>query len=113
MVGSGLSPYQSLGGSECGILVAAADSQIKQRLRKRIGDHAGAIVAAFPELAAVLGSEGGRGGERPPGGEPGAEAYGEAGSLQALHALLDALGSPERPAVVILDDGQWAEPLTA
>src|SRR5207245_10304948 len=59
---SGQRPFQTLEGVAAGILEAAADSQIQQRLRKRVGDHAGAIVAAFPELAAVLGSEGGRGG---------------------------------------------------
>ena len=110
---SGQRPFQTLEGVAAGVLEGAADSRIQERLRRRVGDHAEAIVAALPELAAVLGFQGGRGGDRRAGGEPGAEPYGEAGSLQALHALLDALGSPERPAVVILDDCQWADPLTA
>ena len=42
----------------------------------------------------------------------GPETFGQARSLQALAALLDALGSAERPALVLLDDCQWADELT-
>ena len=33
-------------------------------------------------------------------------------SLEALAALLDALGSAERPTLVLLDDCQWADEMT-
>ena len=58
-----------------------------------------------PPSAAVLGGEG--------GANLGPEAYGETRSIEALGALLDALlgGRPARPrpAVVLLDDCQWAD----
>ncbi|MDQ6909770.1 MAG: EAL domain-containing protein [Actinomycetota bacterium] len=45
-------------------------------------------------------------------GEAGPEAYGELRSVEALGSLLEGLGSPERPALVLLDDCQWADSLT-
>jgi diguanylate cyclase (GGDEF)-like protein/PAS domain S-box-containing protein len=42
----------------------------------------------------------------------GPEAFGETRSIEALTALFDALGQPSRPALVILDDCQWADGLT-
>ncbi|HJV09722.1 MAG TPA: hypothetical protein VJ653_08570, partial [Acidimicrobiales bacterium] len=42
----------------------------------------------------------------------GPEAYGEARSLPALTAFLDALSSAGQPTMVVLDDCQWADDLT-
>ena len=42
----------------------------------------------------------------------GPEEFGEARSIHALACFLDALGSAERPALIILDDCQWADGLT-
>ena len=42
----------------------------------------------------------------------GPEAFGEARSIEALSNFLDALGTPEKPALIILDDCQWADELT-
>ena len=42
----------------------------------------------------------------------GPETFAEARSVQALAALLDALGTTGRPVLVLLDDCQWADQLT-
>ena len=97
-------PFQVLGGVVAGVLDAAAgDPTVGARLRHALGDHAEDVSRALPELADVLGHE--AGGLLP-------EAHGEARSLNALACLLDALGLPGRPALVLLDDCQWADGLT-
>jgi two-component system sensor kinase len=42
----------------------------------------------------------------------GPEAFGETRTIEALARFLDALGSEHRPALIVLDDCQWAEDLT-
>ncbi len=70
----------------------------------RLGDNREAVCAALPELAELLGS--------PSTEVLGPESFGQARTLQALAALLDALGTEESPALVLLDDCQWADELT-
>ena len=97
-----LRPFQLLDGVVNEVVRAAArDPLLAGRLQRVLGDLGDAVAAAVPPLAAVLGSGDGSG--------LGPEAFGEARSLDALAALLDALGSPDRPALVLLDDGQWAD----
>src|SRR5262249_2428829 len=55
----------------------------------------------LPDLVEVLGP--------PPSGTLGPEALGEPRTIAALAAFLDALGTPSRPALVLLDDCQWAD----
>jgi diguanylate cyclase (GGDEF)-like protein/PAS domain S-box-containing protein len=101
---AGQRPYQLLAGVAEGIVrESAMDPGLARRLRDRVGDRATAVVAALPELSTVLDSD--ADGEGP-------EAYGEVRTLDALVSLLDALGSPDQPALVILDDVQWADRLT-
>ena len=96
-------PYQLLGGVVQAVQAAsAADGGLGSRLRRAMGDRADAVAASLPELAEVLGRAGG---DLP-------EAYGEARSLLALPRFLDALGTPDRPAVVLLDDCQWVDGVT-
>jgi tetratricopeptide (TPR) repeat protein len=72
-------------------------------LRSRLAAWNQAICDALPQLAEVL----------QPGASDGApEAFGEIRSLRALAALLDALSREGRPALVVLDDCQWADELT-
>ena len=40
------------------------------------------------------------------------EETGEARTIQALARLLDALGTAERPVLIVIDDCQWADELT-
>ena len=98
-------PFQLLEGVAQDLLAAAAaDPTLGPVVVERLGDHAVAVAAALPELARLFGHEG--------DADIGPEHYGEARSLAALPALFDALGSADRPALVLLDDCQWADELT-
>src|SRR5262249_40079723 len=98
-------PFQMLVGVAAEIVAACrADAHFTRAMRARLGDHAQAACAALPELAEVVGSAAAT--------ALGPESFGQIRSVQALAALLDALSSPDRPALVILDDCQWADELT-
>ncbi|MGH9223455.1 MAG: EAL domain-containing protein [Acidimicrobiales bacterium] len=98
-------PFQVLEGVAADVVAAAADNPEKaETLRQRLGDRAAAAAGVLPALAPVLTPEGAE--------DLGPEAYGEVRSVAALAALLDALGDPGRPAVIILDDCQWADRLS-
>ncbi|MFP5317674.1 MAG: EAL domain-containing protein [Acidimicrobiia bacterium] len=98
-------PFQVLEGVGAGI-VAAVDErpELGQMLRVRLGDAGHAAAAALPALAPLIA----------PGGpaDVGPEAYGQIRSVNALTALLDALGDAGHPVVVLLDDCQWADELS-
>ena len=98
-------PFQVLAGVAAGVLAAARhDDTLGPALQRCLGGQREAACAALPELAEVLGTA--------PAGVLGPESFGQARTLQALTALLDALGSPGQPALVLLDDCQWADELT-
>lgn len=107
--GQGLShaparPLEILSGVARDLIAAIrARPPLGERVRARLGDRRNDVLSALPELAAVLG----------PAGEaaPGPDALGEERTLSALSALLDALGTREAPAIVALDDAQWADGL--
>ena len=95
-------PFQLLDGVVTEIVGAAgSDPSVARRLRRVLGDRREAAAAAMPPLAQILGSGDASG--------LGPEAFGEARTIDALAALLDAVGSAEHPALVLLDDGQWAD----
>jgi two-component system sensor kinase len=97
-------PFQVLAGVAAGILEAAQeDPDLGERISAYLGANRAATADALPELAELLGN--------PSGSKLGPESFGQVRSLQALAALLDALGTPERPALVLLDDCQWADEL--
>ncbi|HEX7277576.1 MAG TPA: AAA family ATPase, partial [Acidimicrobiales bacterium] len=103
-------PFQLLEGLVAGILDACRQRpDLAPGLRAAVGKRAEAVAAALPDLGPVLGVEGAGPANLGP------EAYGETRSIKALGALLDALGSvglpgrPSAPAVVLLDDCQWAD----
>jgi two-component system sensor kinase len=98
-------PFEMLTGVARDLLFATrAETALAETLRERLGDQAEAVCAALPELAEALGAGTAR--------LLGPESFGEIRSLQALAALLDALGSTDRPTLVLLDDCQWADEMT-
>ena len=97
-------PFQLLTGVADGLLATARlEPGIEEKIRIGLGDHQEAACSALPELAKVFGSS---------AIGLGPESFAETRSVQALAALLDALGTTGRPVVVLLDDCQWADQLT-
>jgi signal transduction histidine kinase/CheY-like chemotaxis protein len=98
-------PFSLLQGvAEDFLRAAEADPQLAVHVRDQLGEQAAAVSAALPCLAAVFSVGDGYG-----------SAPEEAGELRTLHALntfLTALGTSERPAMIVLDDCQWADELT-
>jgi signal transduction histidine kinase/tetratricopeptide (TPR) repeat protein len=95
-------PLQLLDGVVDGLLAARRlDPERVSRIVERLEDHADALRVSLPALGPLL--------PPPRGGSLGPEAYGEARSLPALVALFEGLGEVDRPAVVLLDDVQWAD----
>ncbi|MCI0377328.1 MAG: AAA family ATPase [Gemmataceae bacterium] len=98
-------PFQVLVGVAAELIHAGKlEYGLAQAVQTRLGEQREAVCAALPELAETLGS--------PATELLGPETFGQARSLQALAALLDGLGTAERPALVLLDDCQWADELT-
>jgi PAS domain S-box-containing protein len=98
-------PFQVLVGVAADLLAAArAEPALARTIRERLGHQCEAVCAVFPELAQILGASN--------RSALGPESFGELRSLQALAALIDCLGSADRPALVVLDDCQWADELT-
>ncbi|TMB15204.1 MAG: hypothetical protein E6J65_21680 [Deltaproteobacteria bacterium] len=99
-------PLEALAGVMAGLVASAGEEPgLGAAVRERVGEFAAAAVTALPDLSQILGEQ--------PAVELGPEVHGQARSLAALIAVLDALGSQMRPAVILLDDCQWADELTA
>ncbi|MBC7816648.1 MAG: AAA family ATPase, partial [Planctomycetaceae bacterium] len=97
-------PFQLLTGVAEGLLsTARLEPGVEEKIRIGLGDHQEAACSALPELTTVFGSS---------AIGLGPESFGEMRSVQALAALLDALGATGRPVLVLLDDCQWADQLT-
>ena len=77
------------------------DGELGEGVRERLGDAVEPVCEAFPELATAL----------RPRTEivPGREEHGAARTSFAIARLLQALGSADRPILVVLDDCQWAD----
>jgi len=98
-------PYQLLEGVAQGIAREASENPgLLSHVRARLGDRAEAAATALPELGGALGHT--SSGRLP-------EQHGEVRSLAALSALLGSLGTAKRPALLLLDDCQWTDGLTA
>jgi signal transduction histidine kinase/tetratricopeptide (TPR) repeat protein len=97
-------PFQVLEGVVDEVAATAlADEDLRHRLRQKLAGVEGAVLAAFPQLEPALGRA---------EAALGPEEHGEARTVHALAALLDALGTADRRALVLLDDCQWADWLT-
>ncbi len=98
-------PFQILAGiTEELLATVRREPAIEARLQTHLAEQRDAVCAVLPELHEMFDLE--------HVDRPGPEAFAEARTLQALTALLDGLGSPDRPALVLLDDCQWADQLT-
>jgi len=94
-------PFQLFDGVGAGIAArAVSDPERFASVREAIGDFAEALLSAVPALEPLL--EGSAVALLP-------EEYGRARSIEALATLLDAAGHKEEPALVVLDDCQWAQ----
>ena len=83
---------------------ATEDQEFREHLQRELADHADQLAAAMPQLAGALGSD--------PQLHSADAGHGAALTRAALAALLDALGRPGAPALVVLDDVQWADELS-
>ena len=98
-------PFALLSGVVDGFLAAAAsDPELVPAMRARLGHFASAVGAALPGLATVFAADDGY--------SSAPEAAGELRILHALDSFLNALGTAERPVLLVLDDCQWADELT-
>ena len=97
-------PFQGLAGVARDLARAAVDPDLATRIRDRLGDQCAAVAVAFPDLGEALGVD------APDALGP--DDFGEVRTVQALARLLDAVGAPGAPALVVLDDCQWADGLS-
>ncbi len=98
-------PFRLLDGIVDGVLAEArSNTRFAENLSRQLAEHCDAIVAALPALAPLFLSQ------TPAAMAP--EETGEARTIQALAHFLDAIGAGERPALIIVDDCQWADELT-
>ncbi|HEY4312328.1 MAG TPA: response regulator [Pirellulales bacterium] len=98
-------PFALLSGIVDGFMsAAAADPALLPAVRARLGDFAPSVGAALPGLASAFGGSDGY--------AFAPEAAGELRTLNALASFINALGTPERPVLLVLDDCQWADELT-
>jgi signal transduction histidine kinase/tetratricopeptide (TPR) repeat protein len=101
-------PFQMLVGFAEQLMTATrADPDYSQAIRESLGGDRPAACAALPELGSILHTA-----REAADDELGPEAFGEARTVNALSSLLDALGGPRRPTLIIFDDAQWADELT-
>lgn len=98
-------PFQLFAGVAAGIASAAQEHPaLAEQLRERLAGQESALCTVLPQLEPIL---------RPGTLERlGPESLGESRGISALAALLGALGTPEEPALVLLEDCQWADELT-
>lgn len=97
-------PFQLLDGVTRDFISAARlDRNLGNELQRTLGDHRDAVCSVLPELPKAL--------DWDSNVTSGPEQFGETRSINALASFLDSLGSAGKPALIILDDCQWADEL--
>ena len=99
-------PFQIFAGVAADLAAAAdRDPDLGTRLYQCLSERAEAVARAAPPLAQFTAT--GSASQAMP------EEHGQARAVEALATVLQAAGSENRPALVILDDCQWAPGLAA
>lgn len=97
-------PYRVLDGIVDGVLATCeSEPEFLKTLTEELADYADPLVSSLPRLATLFSTR--RAASSP-------AAFGENRTIEALARFLEAIGSPSKPAVVILDDCQWCDELT-
>jgi signal transduction histidine kinase/tetratricopeptide (TPR) repeat protein len=98
-------PFQLFAGMAATIAAAARERpELAETLRQRLVGQETALCTVLPQLQPVL--------QPAPEQNLGPETFGESRGIRALTSLLGALGAETEPALVLLDDCQWADELT-
>lgn len=98
-------PFRLLDGVVDGVSAElASNGVLRDRLVELLDDRLPTVLAALPDLAAVLAC--------PTLWDQAPDETGEARTIEALVAFIEALGELDKPALVLLDDCQWADELT-
>ncbi|HEY2838954.1 MAG TPA: ATP-binding protein, partial [Pirellulales bacterium] len=98
-------PFRLLSGIVDGVLAAVrSQPELAEALRSRLSGYQDAILAVLPALECVFCNQ--------VADAMAPEETGEARTIQALSRFFDALGTPERPVLIVIDDCQWADELT-
>jgi signal transduction histidine kinase/CheY-like chemotaxis protein/tetratricopeptide (TPR) repeat protein len=98
-------PFRLLDGIVDGVLAAARSRpNMAEILQTRLSEYRETITAALPALSTLFNEQS--------ADVMAPEETGEARTIQALARFLDALGTADRPVLVIMDDCQWADELT-
>jgi tetratricopeptide (TPR) repeat protein len=101
----GQRPFQMLRRVVNGFVAEARiEPSLASSVYERLGAHGDAVIAALPQLTHELGWT--------PSHPSAPEAFGATRNVFALVEFLATLGSAQRPALVILDDCQWADEQT-
>lgn len=98
-------PFRLLDGVVEGLVAEiGVHAEIRERLEALLGDRLATILAALPALRSVFDVD--------TGDEAAPAETGEARTIEAIVSFIEALGQLGRPALVLLDDCQWADELT-
>ena len=98
-------PYEVLDGVIAGIARRSeTDEAFAGRMRAALGEETAELTAAMLQLSGLFAGIGAELG--------GSVAVHRQRTLQVLTSMLDVLGSAARPALVLLDDCQWADEAT-